>query len=145
MAWLAVTGRFPAQLFWPDVVRLGVAWYTAVPTIRRILLNRASQEYPSGSPMALRFIRSCSAPLDEELATAMMATFRVPLISAYGMTETSHQVSSNPLPVHGSNERLSVGLPTGVDIRIGADDGRDVATGSIGEIWIRGATVTPGY
>ena len=68
-AYLPSTGGFSVHLFWPDVVRLGVTWYTAVPTIHRILLNRASQEYPS-SPVPLRFIRSCSAPLDEELATS---------------------------------------------------------------------------
>jgi acyl-CoA synthetase (AMP-forming)/AMP-acid ligase II len=143
-AYLPSTGVFSAHLFWADVVRLGVTWYTAVPTIHRILLNRSSQEYPS-SPVALRFIRSCSAPLDEELATGMMATFQAPLISAYGMTEASHQVSSNPLPVHGSNKTASVGLPTGVEIRIVTEDGKDAPTGSIGEIWVRGATVMIGY
>jgi oxalate---CoA ligase len=143
-AYLPSTGGFSAHLFWADVVRLGVTWYTAVPTIHRILLNRASQEYPS-SPVALRFIRSCSAPLDEELATAMIATFQAPMISAYGMTEASHQVSSNPLPVHGSNKTSSVGLPTGVEIRIVTEDGKDAATGGIGEIWVRGASVTTGY
>ena len=144
-AYLPSTGGFSAHLFWPDVVRLGVTWYTAVPTIHRILVNRAPHEYPSGTPMALRFIRSCSAPLDEELAAAITATFRAPLISAYGMTEASHQVSSNPLPVHGPDKTSSVGLPTGVEVRIVADDGRGVATGSVGEILVRGATVTTGY
>jgi len=144
-AYLPSTGGFSAHLFWGDVVRLGVTWYTAVPTIHRILLNRASQEYPGSSSVALRFIRSCSAPLDEELATALIATFRVPLISAYGMTEASHQVSSNPLPVHGSNKPSSVGLPTGVDVRIVNEDETDAATGTIGEIWVRGATLTTGY
>ena len=67
------------------------------------------------------------------------------MISAYGMTEASHQVSSNPLPVHGSNKTSSVGLPTGIEIRIVDEDEKDVATGSIGEIWVRGATVTSGY
>jgi len=143
-AYLPSTGAFSAHLFWADVVRLGVTWYTAVPTIHRILLNRASQEYPS-SGVALRFIRSCSAPLDEELATATSATFRAPVISAYGMTEASHQVSSNPLPVDGLNKPSSVGLPTGGEIRIVGDDRKDVASGGVGEIWIRGATVTAGY
>jgi acyl-CoA synthetase (AMP-forming)/AMP-acid ligase II len=144
-AYLPSTGGFSAHLFWEDVARLGVTWYTAVPTIHRILLNRASQEYPSNSPMALRFIRSCSAPLDEELAVETTATFRVPMISAYGMTETSHQVSSNPLPIHGANKPSSVGLPTGVEIRIVTESGKEAAIGCIGEIWVRGATVTTGY
>jgi len=144
-AYLPSTGGFSAHLFWPDVVRLGVTWYTAVPTIHRILVNRASKEYPSSPPERLRFIRSCSAPLDDELATAISAAFRVPVISAYGMTEASHQVSSNPLPVNGSIKTSSVGLPTGVEIRIVAEDGKDAAPGCIGEIWVRGATVTAGY
>jgi acyl-CoA synthetase (AMP-forming)/AMP-acid ligase II len=144
-AYLPSTGGFSAHLFWPDVVHLRVTWYTAVPTIHRILINRASNDYPSSSPVKLRFIRSCSAPLDEELATAITAAFRAPLISAYGMTEASHQVSSNPLPVHGPDKTSSVGLPTGVEIRIVAEDGKDAATGSVGEIWVRGATVTSGY
>jgi acyl-CoA synthetase (AMP-forming)/AMP-acid ligase II len=144
-AYLPSTGGFSAHLFWPDVVRLGVTWYTAVPTIHRILVNRASKEYPSSSPVRLRFIRSCSAPLDEELAAAISATFRVPLVSAYGMIEASHQVSSNPLPVNGSIKTSSVGVPTGVEIRIVAEDGKDAAPGGIGEIWVRGATVTAGY
>jgi acyl-CoA synthetase (AMP-forming)/AMP-acid ligase II len=144
-AFLPSTGGFSAHLFWGDVVRLGVTWYTAVPTIHRILVNRASQDYPISAPPRLRFIRSCSAPLDEELAAAITATFRAPLISAYGMTEASHQVSSNPLPAHGPDKTSSVGLPTGVEIRIVADDGRDVASGGVGEILLQGATVTSGY
>jgi acyl-CoA synthetase (AMP-forming)/AMP-acid ligase II len=144
-AYVPSTGAFSAHLFWPDVVRLGVTWYTAVPTIHRILLNRASQEYPKSTPVPLRFIRSCSAPLDEELAAGTTATFGAPVISAYGMTETSHQLASTPLPVNGVNKVSSVGLATGVEVRIVDESGRDVPSGGVGEIWVRGATVTSGY
>jgi acyl-CoA synthetase (AMP-forming)/AMP-acid ligase II len=144
-AYVPSRGSFSAHLFWQDVVRLGVTWYTAVPTIHRILLNRASTEYPKSTPVPLRFIRSCSAPIDEELAAETTATFRAPMIAAYGMTETCHQLSSNPLPINGSNKTSSVGLPTGVEIRIVADNGKDVVDDDVGEIWVRGATVTPGY
>ena len=57
----------------------------------------------------------------------------------------NHQVSSNPLPIHGANKLSSVGLPTRVEIRIVAEGGKDAAVGSIGEVWIRGATVTTGF
>lgn len=144
-AYLPSTGAFSAHAFWPDVLRLGVTWYTAVPTIHRILVNRAAKEFPTSARVSLRFIRSCSAALDEELVAAVEATFRVPLVGAYGMTETSHQVSSNPLPGEGRNDALSVGLPTGVELRIVADSGKDVEPGGVGEIWIRGATVSAGY
>jgi oxalate---CoA ligase len=144
-AYLPSTGVFSAHLFWPDMARIGATWFTAVPTIHRILVNRAPQEYPRSSPVALRFIRSCSAPLDESLAMAISTAFGAPVIGAYGMTETSHQTTSNPLPNNGPNKTPSVGLPTGVELRIVGDDGRDAAIGAIGEIWVRGATVTAGY
>lgn len=144
-AFLPSTGAFSAHLFWPDMVRVSATWYTAVPTIHRILVNRASEEYPRSSPVRLRFIRSCSAPLDDELAASTAAAFHAPMISAYGMTETSHQVSSNPLPVNGVDRFSSVGLATGVEIRIVDENRNDVVSGSLGEIWIRGATVTNGY
>lgn len=144
-AYLPSTGGFSAHLFWQDMVRVRATWYTAVPTIHRILLNRASKEYPESSPPELRFIRSCSAPLDEELAANVAATFHAPLISAYGMTEASHQVSSMPLRADAVDRGLSVGLATGIEIRVVDQDREDVVTGSFGEIWIRGATVTAGY
>jgi acyl-CoA synthetase (AMP-forming)/AMP-acid ligase II len=61
------------------------------------------------------------------------------------MTETCHQLSSNPLPVNGTNKTSSVGLATGVEIRIVDESGRDVPSGGVGEIWVRGGTVTSGY
>ncbi len=144
-AYLPSTGAFSAHLFWPDVVRLGVTWYTAVPTIHRILINRASKEYPGRQQVPLRFIRSCSAPIDEELAAATTATFGAPLISAYGMTETCHQAASTPLTVNGANRTSTVGLATGVEIRVVGEGGKEVQSGSVGEIWVRGHTVTRGY
>jgi oxalate---CoA ligase len=39
----------------------------------------------------------------------------------------------------------SVGLPTGAEIRIVLEDGADAAPTGVGEIWVRGATVTSGY
>ena len=58
-AYLPSTGEFSAHLFWADMARTGATWYTAVPTIHRILVDRAPQEYPSDAPVPLRFIRSC--------------------------------------------------------------------------------------
>jgi oxalate---CoA ligase len=144
-AYLPSTGMFSAHLFWADVVRIGATWYTAAPTVHRILLSRAAKEYPASSGVALRFIRSCSAPLDDELARSVAAAFHAPVISAYDMTEASHQVSSDPLPVNGSGELSAVGLATGVRIRAIGDNDIDVAPGSVGELWIKGPTVTTGY
>jgi len=144
VAYLPSTGVFSAHSFWPDMIRVNATWYTAVPTIHRILVNRAPHEYLGPAP-SLRFIRSCSAPLDEELAMDIAHAFGVPVIAAYGMTETCHQTTSNPLPQYGSNKTSSVGLPSGIEIRIVGADGTNPGIDGVGEIWVRGATLTSGY
>jgi acyl carrier protein len=89
----------------------------------------------------LRFIRSCSAPLSPDLMAAMEQAFRVPVIEAFGMTEASHQIASNPLPP-GHRKPGSVGLPTGCEVAIFDQQGRPMPRGGSGEIVIRGANVT---
>jgi acyl-CoA synthetase (AMP-forming)/AMP-acid ligase II len=54
-------------------------------------------------------------------------------------------VASQPLPANGPDKPDSVGLPTGVDVRVVGTDGHDCAAGVSGEIWIKGPTVTRGY
>jgi acyl-CoA synthetase (AMP-forming)/AMP-acid ligase II len=64
-------------------------------------------------------------------------TFHVPVIEAYGMTEASHQISSNPLPP-GIRKPGSVGLPTGTEIAIIDNENSFIEGSDIGEIVIRG-------
>src|SRR5262249_55012888 len=59
-------------------------------------------------------------------------------------TEASHQISSNPLPP-AERRPGTVGIPTGVDIRVVDQAGADVGEQTQGEIVIRGAGVMPGY
>src|SRR5258705_10706462 len=88
-------------------------WFTAVPTIHQILLQRSTHDYPGPNVIPLRFVRSCSAPLNGATELAMERTFGAPVLSAYGMTETAHQATSQPLPQRGAVKHESVGQPTG--------------------------------
>jgi acyl-CoA synthetase (AMP-forming)/AMP-acid ligase II len=72
------------------------------------------------------------------------ATFKAPVIEAYGMTEAAHQMTCNPLPP-GQRKPGSVGLAAGPEIAIMSADGELLASGSTGEIVIRGSNVTLGY
>ncbi|WP_142281975.1 FadD7 family fatty acid--CoA ligase [Mycobacterium sp. IEC1808] len=144
---LPARGRFSAHTFWDDIDAVRATWYTAVPTIHQILLERNKTEQASNKPAALRFIRSCSAPLTAEAAQALQETFLAPVVCAFGMTEATHQVattgagqSENPAATPGL-----VGRSTGPEIRIAAPDGRPLPAGSVGEVWLRGTTVVRGY
>jgi acyl-CoA synthetase (AMP-forming)/AMP-acid ligase II len=142
---LPARGRFSAHTFWDDMRAAAATWFTAVPTIHQVLLHRSAHDYPGPNAIPLKFVRSCSAPLNGATALAMERTFGAPVLSAYGMTETAHQVTSQPLPQRGPVKHESVGQPTGVRVRIVDPDGRTCATGATGEVWVHGATVARGY
>jgi acyl-CoA synthetase (AMP-forming)/AMP-acid ligase II len=136
-------GRFSAHTFWDDVHSAGATWFTAVPTIHQILLERAASDQPGHEPAPLRFVRSCSAPLRPQTASALQTEFAAPVCSAYGMTEATHQVAST-----SGNETVTSGLvgrSTGVEIRIVGDDGQPCPPETAGEVQLRGRTVVRGY
>ncbi|HYZ68661.1 MAG TPA: FadD7 family fatty acid--CoA ligase [Mycobacterium sp.] len=142
---LPAAGRFSAHTFWDDFATADASWYTAVPTIHQILLDRAAAEFPCGYRGRLRFVRSCSAPLASATVERMESTFKAPVLAAYGMTETTHQASS-VLPSAGTSTRMhTVGAPTGLSVRIVDDNGATCPPGVSGEIWLRGPTVVRGY
>ncbi|SEH54488.1 Acyl-CoA synthetase (AMP-forming)/AMP-acid ligase II [Mycolicibacterium rutilum] len=140
-------GRFSAHTFWDDVDAAEATWFTAVPTMLRILLDRAAVAGPDHCRNfgTLRFIRSCSAPLRADTITELESTFHAPVLGAYGMTETTHQAAT-VRPGDGDDTRLhTVGGPTGLTARIHRADGAETPAGAAGEIWLRGPTVTRGY
>mgnify|MGYP005811224387 CR=1 FL=1 len=142
---LPARGRFSAHTFWDDIDAVHASWYTAVPTIHQILLERAKTDQPGSS--ALRFIRSCSAPLTAETAQALQDTFSAPVVCAFGMTEATHQVATTEIG-HTENPAATSGLvgrSTGPEIRIVGPDGRPVPAGEVGEVWLHGPTVVRGY
>jgi acyl-CoA synthetase (AMP-forming)/AMP-acid ligase II len=134
--------RFSPRAFWDDAVQQGATWYSAVPTIHHMLVARAESEPPP--PHGLRFARSCSAPLLPVLQSAVEDALGIPLLQAYGMTEASHQMCSNPLPPLERREG-SVGPATGVEAAVLDDDWRPLPPGEVGEVSVRGRSVIDGY
>ncbi|MBX9641574.1 MAG: FadD7 family fatty acid--CoA ligase, partial [Mycobacteriaceae bacterium] len=144
---LPARGRFSAHTFWDDISAVGATWYTAVPTIHQILLERSAAETAERGRATLRFIRSCSAPLTPEVASALQAEFSAPVVCAFGMTEATHQVASTGIDreVNPAVATGLVGRSTGPQIRIAGNDGAPVEPGVVGEVWLRGDTVVRGY
>jgi acyl-CoA synthetase (AMP-forming)/AMP-acid ligase II len=140
-------GRFSAHTFWDDIDAARATWYTAVPTIHQILLERTKTERPGSDRPALRFIRSCSAPLTPEAAEALQDTFSAPVVCAYGMTEATHQVATTRVDQHENPAATPglVGRSTGPEIRIVGSDGQALPVEAVGEVWLHGPTVVRGY
>ena len=127
---------------WLDEVK--PSWYTAVPTMHQAILARAGRNKESIGRLKLRFIRSSSSSLPPPVMRELEETFGCPVLEAYGMTEASHQMASNPLPPR-PRKPGSVGVAAGPDVAIMDETGKLLTPGDVGEIVIRGPNVTNGY
>ncbi len=138
-----VPQRFSPFEFWGLLGEHRVTWYSAVPTIHQMIVGRASHGKPAQAT-SLRFARSCSSSLPPQLMGELENLLDVPVLEAYGMTEASHQMASNPLPP-GSRRPGSVGIGTGVEITILDEQGNFLPVGAVGEVAVRGPNVMNGY
>ena len=141
---IVCTPGFDEHAFFDWVAEFDPSWYTAVPTIHQAIVANGAA-YRSRAPShRFRFARSSSAALPPTTLAALESLLEAPVVEAYGMTEASHQMATNPLPPR-ARKPGSVGLPAGVEIAILDDAGRELAQGETGEIAIRGPGVTVGY
>jgi len=138
------TPGFYAPKFFEWFQAFGPTWYSAVPTMHQAILARASTHREIIARTQLRFIRSSSAALPPQVLADLENVFNAPVIEAYGMTEASHQMASNPLPPR-QRQPGSVGMAAGPEIAIMDEAGHLLSSGTLGEIVIRGANVTRGY
>ena len=119
-------------------------WYTGVPTMHQAIL--AEVEASASPPLRtrLRFVRSCSAALPRAIATRLERAFDAPVIEAYGMTEATHQITSQtPTPIVRRDN--SVGASTGANVAIMDATGHVLPRLAQGEVVIRGETVITAY
>ncbi len=140
-------GKFDPQRVIADMPRATV--FMGVPTLYVRMLAEPSLTKAQAANMRL-FI-SGSAPLLIETFNAWRERTGHTILERYGMSETI-MLTSNP---YGSDARYggqlerrggTVGFPLpGVQVRVQADDGQDVAVGEIGGVQVAGPNVFAGY
>ena len=98
---------------------------------------------------SVRLIVYGAAPIPVELLKQAMAVFPCGFQQVYGLTETTGAITLLPPADHDPNDPkklLSCGYAQkGVELRIVGDDGKDVATGQVGEIAVRSQQIMGGY
>ncbi len=136
------------------IEREGVTLTNLVPTMLNLMVKHEERE--RFDYRSLRLILSGGAPIAPAVVKAIVDTFRCEYVQTYGMTETSPYLTlsllTEPLRALPPDEQLRYRAKTGrpfltVELRILTDDGRPVAADDteVGEIQVRGETVTPGY
>ncbi len=119
-------------------------WMTAVPTIYQAILGRADRNGDAITAHPFRFLRSSSAAMPTSVLERLEQAFHAPVVESYGMTEAAQQICANPLPPH-NRKPGTVGLPAGPEVIILDEQGSPLATGTTGEVSIRGDNVMGGY
>ena len=113
--------------------------------MHQAILARSARNKDIIDEARLRFLRSSSASLPAPVMEELVDTFGAPVIEAYGMTEATHQMCSNPLPPKVQKPG-SVGLAAGPEVRIASEtDNTLLPSDETGEIVISGPNVTLGY
>jgi benzoate-CoA ligase family protein len=116
--------------------------FFGVPTLYAAMLQmkEVEQQYDLSS---LRLCVSAGEPLPAELFNRWKERFGVEILDGIGSTEALHIFLSNRA---GQVQPGSSGTPVpGYELRIVDEQGRDVAQGEIGDLLVKGGSVTAGY
>ncbi|MGH8961426.1 MAG: acyl-CoA synthetase [Jatrophihabitantaceae bacterium] len=137
---VVVLPRFDAGVVLATIARLGIASFSAVPTMLQLLCDHG--DFGGTDLRSLRYVIYGGSMVAERVAVAWQRR-GVPILQGYGMTEASPGVYL--APADGAVQRpVSVGVPhffTDVRLRP-VDDGGDA---SAGELLVRGPNVFRGY
>ncbi|MBV9330883.1 MAG: acyl--CoA ligase [Alphaproteobacteria bacterium] len=142
---LALMFRWDPRLAVELVAKHALNSVAGVPYVVRQLLESArsaGQSLPS-----LAGVAAGGAPVPPDLIRTVGSQFETKVSpgNGYGLTETTSAVIVNSGKEYFSHPD-SVGRPVPTaDARVVDDNSGDCETGTIGEIWIRGPNVIPGY
>jgi acyl-CoA synthetase (AMP-forming)/AMP-acid ligase II len=146
--------EFEAGKVLATIEREGITLTNLIPTMLNLMVNHDQAENFNYS--SLKVILSGGAPIAPETVRRIISTFDCDYIQTYGLTETSPYCTVSTLKAHLKKlpleKQREIISRTGrefmaVELRVVDEDGRDVPRDdrSVGEIWVRGDTVTPGY
>ncbi len=128
--------------FIQELKKYPVTAMTGVNTLFNALLNHP--EFATVDFSTWRLALGGGMAVQKAVADKWKALTGVPLIEAYGLTETSPAACMNPLDLTEYNGTIGVPVPS-TDIQIRDSQGQEVAYGESGELCIKGPQVMKGY
>jgi len=124
--------------------RHGATLQYGIPTLFATLLDEVERR--GGPPPTLRLCLVSGAPVREDLARRIEASFGVPLVIAYSLTEVASTLAMTRPGDPDGKRVFTVGRPIGrTEVRVKERDGAALPPESVGEIAVRGPGVMRGY
>jgi acyl-CoA synthetase (AMP-forming)/AMP-acid ligase II len=150
----ALVPSFCAETALSAIARERITITNLIPTMLNLMLRHPA--LPSTDLSSLRLLLSGGAPIAPELVREVCTRFGCDYQQTYGMTETSPYLTLSRLSARlralPADERLAYQAKTGrpflgVELRVVDESGARIADDdrAVGEIQVRGETVTPGY
>ena len=113
-----------------------------VNTLYRALLD--APEFSEVDLHSLKVVNAGGMAVQRVVAERWKAATGVPIIEAYGLTETSPGAICNPLNIVDWTGTIGMPFPS-TEAAVLDDDGSELPIGEVGEICIRGPQVMTGY
>ena len=149
-----MVGQFEPETVMATIEQQRITLSNLIPTMLNLMIKHprvAEFDYSS-----LRVILSGGAPIAPQVVKSITEAFSCDYIQTYGMTETSPYLTFSILKKHlqalPPEQQLKYKSRTGrsfiaVDLKVVDETGEPVKADDqqVGEIWVRGDTVTPGY
>ena len=144
-ATMIVPPRFQVGEFWTWTIEQRPTAMIIVPTIASELLHHDIPDDPrfAAALEGVRYAGSSSAPLNGAVHDDFVSRFGIPMIEAFGMSETGTIFVTPPPPAVKTPG--SVGQPAGWETRVTGPDGAPLPVGEAGALELRGPALTIGY
>lgn len=139
---IVVFPKFDVKEVFEAIEKHKVKSFSVVPAMIYAMLSFPhAEKYDTSS---LESVGSGSAPLPVAMIHAFKEKFHADVLEGYGLSEAAPIVSRH---IRGETIKPgSVGVPIpGVEIKIVDDDGNELPRGDVGELIVRGDSITPGY
>jgi fatty-acyl-CoA synthase len=143
-ATVVVTDHFDAEEILATIEREKITCAFMVPTQLMRLTTLDERVRRKHDTSSLRWILSGAAPLTTETARRFQAAYGPIVWNFYGATETGLVTCAGPQDHEAHPGTVGRSL-RGNHIRILGEDGREVPTGEVGELYVRNSMLITGY
>jgi len=139
---LLITNPRDIPGFVKELSKYRVTAMTGVNTLFNALLN--NRDFHKLDFSSMKLVLGGGMAVQRPVAERWKQVTGLPLLEAYGMTETSPAVTINPLDLTEFNGSIGLPIPN-TEIALRDDEGNDVPPGERGELCVRGPQVMKGY